>query len=309
MTLQLPTKLKLLGLCALLGLAACKKASTADMQTPDSYDYDAGSMGAADYGGYAGDDESLVVTESEAMPEPAMDAPAPRERQRLFDRRDKSAARREVASPAPAQPTTTPPQDAAATSGSAEPDKAIEQRDPEVDARHIVYTAQMTVAVFNLEDSLHKAESLPDQYGGYISNMTENQLVLRIPSKNLRKVMAELGEYGNVEHRTLRAMDVTAEFTDIESRIKALEETQKQLLELLSKSRNVQEALQVRQALDNITTQLEVLKGRMRQLSNQISFSTLTVNLYERGPHTPVPSSNDPFPWVNDLGVESTEWK
>jgi DNA repair exonuclease SbcCD ATPase subunit len=139
--------------------------------------------------------------------------------------------------------------------------------------------------------------------------MTENQLVLRIPSKNLRKVMAELGEYGNVEHRTLRAMDVTAEFTDIESRIKALEETQKQLLELLSKSRNVQEALQVRQALDNITTQLEVLKGRMRQLSNQISFSTLTVNLYERGPHTPVPSSNDPFPWVNDLGVESTEWK
>ena len=47
----------------------------------------------------------------------------------------------------------------------------------------------------------------------------------------------------------------------------------------------------------------------MRQLKNMIAFSTLSLTLRERGPHTPTPSSNDPFPWVNDLGVESTEWR
>jgi hypothetical protein len=55
--------------------------------------------------------------------------------------------------------------------------------------------------------------------------------------------------------------------------------------------------------------ELEVALGRMRQLQTLISFSTLTVNLIERGPHQPVPSSNDPFPWVDSLGVEATEWR
>ena len=65
----------------------------------------------------------------------------------------------------------------------------------------------------------------------------------------------------------------------------------------------------MRQALDQVGAELEVLKGRMRQLDSLISFSTLTISLFERGPHTPTPSSNDPFHWVDELGVEATEWK
>jgi uncharacterized protein YhaN len=197
-----------------------------------------------------------------------------------------------------------------AVSDGEQAEQAVE-RPPQddLDGRHIVYTAQMTVSVFNLDEAMKDAEALPETFGGYIQAMSQGNLVLRIPSQSLRKVMDELAGYGVVDHRSLQAMDVTAEFTDIESRIRALRETQKQLLALLSKARTVQEALEVRKALDGITTELEVLEGRMRQLDNMISYSTLAVNLYERGPHTPTPSSNDPFPWVNELGVEATEWK
>jgi hypothetical protein len=55
--------------------------------------------------------------------------------------------------------------------------------------------------------------------------------------------------------------------------------------------------------------QLETALGRMRQLQSQISFSTLTVTLVEQGPYANTPSSNDPFPWVDSLGVEATEWR
>ena len=72
---------------------------------------------------------------------------------------------------------------------------------------------------------------------------------------------------------------------------------------------DVQEALEVRRSLDEIAMELEVLKGRMRKLQNMISFSTLTLSMVERGPHMPTPTSNDPFHWVDGLGVESTEWK
>ena len=100
-----------------------------------------------------------------------------------------------------------------------------------------------------------------------------------------------------------------ATLDDVESRIAALEKTHAQLLDLLGKARNVQEALEVRRSLDEIAMELEVLKGRMRKLQNMISFSTLTLSMVERGPHMPTPTSNDPFHWVDGLGVESTEWK
>jgi len=163
--------------------------------------------------------------------------------------------------------------------------------------------------VFNLEDAVATAERLPERYGGYVQSMSNQQVVLRIPTKHLRTVMGDLGGYGTVEQRWLRSQDVTAEYTDIESRLKALEKTHAQLLALLEKARTVEEALNVRTALDRVAAELEVLKGRLRQLENMTTYSTITLDFYERGPHMPTPSSNDPFPWVDSLGVENTEWK
>ena len=54
--------------------------------------------------------------------------------------------------------------------------------------------------------------------------------------------------------------------------------------------------------------ELEQAMGRLRLLESLIGFSTLTVRMSLRGPQNAVPSSNDPFPWVDVLGVEATEW-
>ena len=207
-----------------------------------------------------------------------------------------------VPSPEPTT-RTSPPGDT--TKG----EPAVEDPRKDIGGRLIIYTAGMRISVFNLEEAMDKAEALPEKYGGYVFSMSAGALVLKIPARKLRAAMTELGGYGVVEEKSLVSQDVSAEYTDIESRIKALEGTHKQLLELLSKARTVDEALHVRQALDQTAAELEVLKGRMRQLDSLISFSTLTIALYERGPFTPTPTSNDPFPWVDQLGVESTEWK
>jgi hypothetical protein len=285
-----------IGLLLLLLLAGgCKKSPQGASAPPEEY-------WRADEDMAAG--SAMPAADAPPAPAASREADMERPRGRRWARRG-VAARTEVASPAPGPQ----PEDTAAAGGE-QAEQAVEKPpQQDLDGRHIVYTAQMTVSVFNLDEAMQKAEALPETYGGYIQSMSEGNLMLRIPSKSLRKVMDELGDYGVVDHRALQAADVTAEFTDIESRIRALRETQKQLLALLSKSRTVQEALEVRKALDGITTELEVLEGRMRQLDNMISYSTLTVSLYERGPNMPIPSSNDPFPWVNELGVEATEWK
>ncbi len=296
--------------CMLVGLPACAKSMAPSMEPG----YSGADRGYAEEsmdggGAYAEDDydsmsEPMPVMATSAAPEPER-----AERRRLFgSRADKKRAKSSPSTP-PAEPPPAPKGSASAAPDSAEPKPADEQPPEADEGRQIIYTAGMRIAVFNLQDALETAEALPERYGGYVQTMSDSQVVLRIPSKNLRPVMSGLAGYGNVERRWLQSQDVTAEFTDIESRLKALEKTHAQLLELLGKARTVEEALKVREALDRVSAELEVLKGRLRQLSNMTAYSTLTLDFYERGPHNPTPSSNDPFPWVDSLGVEDTEWK
>jgi len=292
----------------LLAAVGCKKAS-ADAAMPPDYggaaeappmadpmpDVTVGSTVTMD-----DMDEGVATAEAESAP---MDAPPARE---LRSRRMARAEKRKADKLAPAGPSATgePAQNQATP---AEP--AVEEPKQDLDTRYVIYTATMTISVFNLEEAVAKAEELPEALGGYIHSMQGGQLVIRVPAKRLRQALTQLAGFGVVEHRALTAQDVSSEYVDMESRIRALESTQKQLLELMSKARTVDEALHVRQALDQVTAELEVLKGRIRQYDNLIAYSTITVTLMERGPHTPVPSSNDPFPWVDNLGVEATEWK
>lgn len=200
-----------------------------------------------------------------------------------------------------------PPEAPAVEEPSGEP--AVATDDEPDHGREIIYTAGMQISVYDLETGMASVEALPDTYGGWVHMRSQNQVVLRLPAIHLKPVMAMLSKIGVVEARTLQAQDVTAEYVDLESRIKVLRDTQAQLLDLLGKAKTVEEALHVRRALDDITMQLEVALGRMRQLTDLIAYSTLTVTLIERGPQDSIPTSNDPFRWVDQLGVEATEWR
>ena len=175
--------------------------------------------------------------------------------------------------------------------------------------RQMIYTANMQISVFDVEHAIREAEALPERLGGWLHQRSDNQLILRIPAEKLEQAMAEMAELGVVDYRLLEALDVTAQYTDLESRIKVLEEMQAQLQLLLAQAKDVEQALQIRQALDSITLELELARGQMRELSKSIAFSTLVLRFIERGPSVIVPTSNDPFTWVDELGVELTEYR
>ncbi len=205
--------------------------------------------------------------------------------------------------PEPAKPSSkTEPEAKAGADGQEKGDG------PESIARQIIYTAEMRLAVFNVDEAMQRVEALALSVNGYVQQMRQGYYILRIPAAELRGVMDGVGGLGMVTQRSLEARDVTEEFFDVKTRIRVLRETQNQLVALLKRARTVEEALHVRQALDQVTMQLEQALGRLRVLESMIGFSTLTVYVEERGPQNDIPSSNDPFPWVDSLGVEATEW-
>jgi hypothetical protein len=256
------------------------------------YDYYREAEAAADYGSPAADMASRGRSKSAAV---------------LSPRREFANEDYEEAPPAP--PAEPAPVDSSTTVDTPKPEPQSEPINQAAAKRQIIYTATMQVSVHDVEHAIAEAEALPERLGGWLHARTDYQLVLRIPAEKLELAMSTIAELGVVDYRLLEALDVTAEYTDLESRIRVLEEMQTQLKALLEQAKTVEQALEIRKALDQITLELELARAQIRELSKSIAFSTLILRFVEQGPAVSVPSSNDPFGWVDELGVEITEYR
>jgi hypothetical protein len=258
-----------------------------------------GGAGAADYAELDSKDV-MLVTESPAK---AKKSGAKFERERSRDR-----------GPSPASPTPTASTDSSTTTlePELEPEPPPEPQDPDQDqsantGRQIIYTAGMGVSVFDVAETMTKLEAIPERYGGWVHQRYDTSVVLRVPAAQLEAVIREVSSWGVLEWKTLEALDVTAQYTDLESRIRVLEQMHLHLSALLEKAENVEQALEIQVELARITAELEQLRAQMRMLASSIEFSTLAVQLQQRGTREPEPG-NDPFGWVDELGVEATAY-
>ncbi|HVI00779.1 MAG TPA: DUF4349 domain-containing protein [Enhygromyxa sp.] len=199
------------------------------------------------------------------------------------------------------------PSDGTGTEAPPSPTPAPEEGPPS-HGRQIIYTAGMGLSVFDVEDVMSKLEAIPEQHGGWLHQRYDNSVVLRVPAAKLSLIIEEVASWGVVEWKTLSALDVTAEYTDLDSRIRVLEQMQKHLQELLARAQNVEQALEIQVELSRINAELEQLRAQMRMLESSIAFSTLAVQLRERSTVVAEPS-DDPFPWVDQLGAEATAYR
>src|SRR5690606_25216108 len=86
---------------------------------------------------------------------------------------------------------------------------------PQTRGRQIIYTAGMGLSVFEVDDVMAKLEAIPERHGGWLHQRFDNRVVLRVPAAKLEAIIAEIGEWGVVEWKTLAALDVTAQYTDL----------------------------------------------------------------------------------------------
>jgi chemotaxis protein histidine kinase CheA len=309
---SMTSRLFVLLLSCVVSMLGCytKDASSNAVYTEAPADY--GPSGSYGTGGDGGDHDYYADSMPMEAPEPS--APPPPRRALAGN---KQKAEKERGGKLDEFTSAADTEDSKPADGQFEPEPAPlevtadtpKQPAPVAQKRQIIYTATMQVSVFDLEHSLEIVEGLPDRYGGWMQQRIDNQIVLRIPAERLQEAMATVAELGVVDYRLLESLDVTAEYTDLESRIQILSEMQKHLKALLAKATSVEQALEIRRALDQITLELEAARAQMREMSKSIAFSTLILSLVERGPTQLVPSSNDPFPWVDELGVEATDYR
>ena len=161
-----------------------------------------------------------------------------------------------------------------------------------LEERMIIWTGNVSLIVTDAGESLEQVEAIAKDLGGYVVNSNswhqEEQLranlTIRVPAEEFDAAMARLEDLAiRVEHRNVSTQDVTEEYTDLDARLRNLEATETELLELLTEVRErtskAEDILAVHREITSIRGQIEQLKGRMQYLEKMTAMATINVEL------------------------------
>jgi len=128
-------------------------------------------------------------------------------------------------------------------------------------------------------------------------------LVVRIPAEQVTQVVASFDAIGTVERINLKATDVTGAAQDLDARIHALEVSVDRMDALLAKATTSKDVIEAESALTERQSNLEQLQAERNRLADQVSLSTLTVNIYEPDVAPVVVEAKGPSSFFDGIGV------
>jgi hypothetical protein len=168
----------------------------------------------------------------------------------------------------------------------------------------IIYTANLSLAVFQVERGLDAVERIGRDVGGYLSSREDNAVTIRVPRDRFDEALKSVEALGDVLHRDVRAQDVTDEYVDIEARLKNAYAMRDRLKELLSRAA-VKEAIDIEAQLGRVTEEIERLEGKLKVLRDRIAFSTITATFAPVSAEPVRDTALLPFPWLQDIGLST----
>jgi Domain of unknown function (DUF4349) len=158
--------------------------------------------------------------------------------------------------------------------------------------RMIVRTADVRIIVKDTATAVNAISQNVEAGGGFVSDssiwregeLLRARLTLRVPSAQLTSTLASIRKTAKrVENESIRSEDVTQEYVDLESQLRNLEATEKELRALLvtirQNAKKAAEVLEVHQQLVNIRGEIERTKGRLLFLGRQTALATIALDI------------------------------
>jgi hypothetical protein len=205
--------------------------------------------------------------------------------------------------PPPARPAPAKPKPPDAAKSEPKPAPAAAEV-ASMRAPMLVYTANVTMAVFEVNASLARIEELARELGGFLAKRTDNAITIRVPAQRFDEALKRVEAAGDMIHRNVTAEDVTEEFRDLEVRIKNLRAVRERLTELLAKATKVEESVLIERELERVAMEVDRIEGRMKFLRDRAAFSTITVT-FQAKPKEQIGAGSVRLPgsWLYDLGL------
>ncbi len=159
----------------------------------------------------------------------------------------------------------------------------------EAQPRLIIRTADLTLVVSDTQESMAALARLAGEFGGFVvssstsrvaENALEGSVTLRVEAARFDEALARIRALAvEVRSESVRGEDVTAEYVDLDARMRNLEAAEAQLQQILKQATSTEDVLAVYRELTNLRGQIEQVKGRMKYLSQSAALATITITL------------------------------
>ncbi len=170
--------------------------------------------------------------------------------------------------------------------------------------RKIIEYVSLRVETKTFDELLEKVNSAVNSAGGYVENSSvdgnsfygkDNRratLKIRIPKSKQKDFSAFVAENSNVVNQSLSTDDVTNQYIDTQSRIKALTIEKETLEQLLTQGTNLADTLSVYDKLTDVIADIESYQSKLNQLDNLIDYTTFNLTVDEVEKETTVVKQN-----------------
>ncbi|ULO09084.1 DUF4349 domain-containing protein [Paenibacillus sp. 19GGS1-52] len=172
----------------------------------------------------------------------------------------------------------------------------------------LIYHANLNMEVENYAKAQTEVRNMVSLANGYIIEFTETSaeyeqggtFILKVPASGFSSFLSNLDK---VEHekleRSIKGQDVSEEYVDLGSRLKAKQLMEIQYTEFMKKATKSSDLVSFANELGAIQEQIEQIKGRMRYIDQNVSFSTVELRLYQTDKAVVVKEETDQGPLMD----------
>ncbi|REJ79664.1 MAG: DUF4349 domain-containing protein [Planctomycetota bacterium] len=185
------------------------------------------------------------------------------------------------------------PVEVAQLPGNAETDSAT----VEPVERKIIYNATLDLTVEDFAEIPAQVEKLVAEHDGFIAHSNlrtasgsprSGEWRIRVPVNRYSEFLNSAESLAELQSRSEDSQEVTAEYYDLQIRIRNKQREEDRLLEHLETSTGkLEEILKVETEVARVRTEVEQLQGRLRMLQDQTSLSTVTLRIHELSGYVP----------------------
>jgi hypothetical protein len=164
---------------------------------------------------------------------------------------------------------------------------------PVAEGPRVIRTASLTVQVGSrgFDASLSDIFDISTRYGGYVSGSSSAQVesgalrsgtvTFMVPADKFQDALASVRTLGTVQQFNIGGQDVSAQYVDLQARLKNAQAQQAAFQALLQKATSIQDIIAIQNQLGQVTAQIEQLEGQIAYLDHATSYSSISVMLRE----------------------------
>ncbi|MNI03382.1 hypothetical protein D3C73_562830 [compost metagenome] len=174
--------------------------------------------------------------------------------------------------------------------------------------KKLIYHANLTMEVKDYAAAQTEVRNMVTLANGYIIEFSESTseyerggtFILKVPASGFSSFLSSLEKIKNEKlQRQIQGQDVSEEYVDLESRLKAKQLMESQYIEFMKKATKSADLVAFANQLGAIQEEIETIKGRMRYIDQNVSFSTVELRLYQTDESLNITKTKEQGPLMN----------